>query len=195
MKISHKNKRTNYTVAVAAIVVLVVSASLLAWKSGYLDIGSEGTPKTTEVTDDNKPQDGHSQELKSDQAGKTSQSDLPDKQPTSNTPVQTADEDLVIDTSISTPSIERIGQSGNYVKIVAGFSASQPGICEVTFSRDGNQPLSYRSQITVSPHNYSCSFVIPATDFPSSGSWRSGLVQRVGNRSSPTSTQTIEVVR
>ncbi len=194
MKIVHKNKRARSTIIAASIAtILALSAGVFAWQAGFFGEQHDGTPPTTEVTEE---QYQDSKNDKTDKSTETTSTDLPSKQAPSTQPVEpTGSDSTTIDGSIQSPKIERASQSGDNVKLVAGFPTPQPGVCEVTFSTNGQPSLVYKSAITVSPSNYSCSFVVPVTNFSTSGTWTLSVIQRIGDRSSSASTTNIEVAK
>lgn len=197
MKIDHRNKQTRNLLAATAIVALIAVASgVFAWQVGYFDSSSDDTrPKTTDVTDENYQQSAEEVNTEDDNDPK---SDLPAKSQSSPSPQKAEparSDDLKTDSSITAPSIERAGQSGDNIKVVAGFASAQSGICQATFTRQGQPTLSYKSNITVSPSNYSCVFVVPASAFTVNGSWELSLVNRINERISNASTANIEVSR
>lgn len=194
MKITSENKRTRKSIiTVGVVAIIAISTSVLAWQLGYFGGNSEGTPPTTEVTE---KQYQDSKNDKTDKSNGTTSTDLPSKQAPSTQPAEpTGSDSTTIDGSIQTPKIERASQSGDSVKLVAGFPTPQSGTCEVTFSKNGQPSLVYKSAITVSPSNYSCSFVVPVTNFSTSGTWTLNVIQRIGDRSSSASTTNIEVAK
>lgn len=195
MKINHQNQRTRNLIIVTAIVTIAaMAAGVFAWQAGYFE-SEDRRPKTTDVTNENYQP---SADDISPENNKDTSSDLPAKNqpsPSLQTTEPTNSSELKIDGSISTPTIERAGQSGDNIKVVAGFASAQSGVCQATFTRQGQPALVYTSDITVSPSNYTCVFVVPVSSFTISGDWNLSLVNRINERASKAAAANIEVSR
>lgn len=97
---------------------------------------------------------------------------------------------------VEQPRIERAQQSGNNIKIVASLQKASRGSCEVRLQKAGGTLVVKRTtKVVVGPTYYACSFSIPLSEVPSSGSWNITVSHVIGEAISVAPVQAITVSR
>lgn len=181
-----KKSRKNLVVISAVVTACLIGAGVYAYmatQSPDTSNTESSTPKT-EVNEDQATSD----EPPTGKLPDKTDSDTP-TQP--STPSGNGAEEDTPSKQIEIPQIERAGQSGSSVKVVASFQKASSGDCELRLTK-GRKTVTRQADIVVGPSYYTCSFVVPVSGL-SSGTWQVMLQHIDGSNVANSDLQEIEV--
>jgi cytoskeletal protein RodZ len=187
------NKKRNILLLVITL-GLVLSSVFIFW---YVN-RHNSIQNNREITEQNDNTSGkkQSQVINPQTTTKdTSNSRLPQKNAaTSNSPASSDHESTTtISSDVEKPAITRAEQSGDMIKVVATYSNTPRGNCQLRATIPNQTTLSYEAPIVIGPSYYVCSFTIPVSSFPVSGNWTVNLFQQVDTSKSESASVILEV--
>jgi hypothetical protein len=188
MKIIQKNSHKR-TVLIILIALAAISSLAAYW---YVTKNNNANKAATEQVDKTSAVKPEQVPDSSPTANNDATSTLPSKtQPTTggsinkdtSTPAETPE----------TPNLTRADLSNGTVKVVATFTKSSPGYCQLQLTKSNYNTIIREANIVVGPSYYTCAFSIPKTDLPSSGTWSAVVSHYIGDAHSSSETRNIEI--
>lgn len=92
------------------------------------------------------------------------------------------------------PRVTRAEQDSNgAIRVAALFQQQSSGNCELHLTRPGQPTISRKANIVTGPSYYACGFTVPRSELPAGGTWNAVVLHHIGNASTPSDANAIQV--